>query len=71
MTEVGVCTITRPDDSDDVVCSSDGTPTDRAEREGRSERRERAHRGRGRSQPLVGLGARALALGLRVALERR
>jgi cyclohexanecarboxylate-CoA ligase len=28
MTEVGVCTITRPDDSDEVVCSSDGTPAD-------------------------------------------
>jgi len=31
MTEVGVCTITRPDDSDETVCSSDGTPTDRVE----------------------------------------
>ena len=28
MTEVGVCTITRPDDPDEVVCSSDGTPAD-------------------------------------------
>jgi cyclohexanecarboxylate-CoA ligase len=28
MTEVGVCTITRPDDTDETVCSSDGTPTD-------------------------------------------
>jgi cyclohexanecarboxylate-CoA ligase len=28
MTEVGVCTITRPDDSDETVCSSDGTPAD-------------------------------------------
>jgi cyclohexanecarboxylate-CoA ligase len=28
MTEVGVCTITRPEDSDEVVCSSDGTATD-------------------------------------------
>lgn len=28
MTEVGVCTITRPDDTDETVCGSDGTPTD-------------------------------------------
>jgi cyclohexanecarboxylate-CoA ligase len=28
MTEVGVCTITRPKDSDETVCSSDGTPAD-------------------------------------------
>jgi cyclohexanecarboxylate-CoA ligase len=26
MTEVGVCTITRPEDPDETVCSSDGTP---------------------------------------------
>jgi cyclohexanecarboxylate-CoA ligase len=31
MTEVGVCTITRPDDRDETVCSSDGTPTDGVE----------------------------------------
>jgi cyclohexanecarboxylate-CoA ligase len=28
MTEVGVCTITRPDDTDETVCASDGTPLD-------------------------------------------
>ena len=28
MTEVGVCTITRPDDPDETVCASDGTPLD-------------------------------------------
>ena len=28
MTEVGVCTTTRPDDSDETVCSSDGTPVE-------------------------------------------
>ena len=28
MTEVGVCTITRPDDADETVCASDGTPLD-------------------------------------------
>jgi cyclohexanecarboxylate-CoA ligase len=28
MTEVGVCTITRPEDSDETVCFSDGTPND-------------------------------------------
>jgi len=28
MTEVGVCTITRPDDRDETVCASDGTPAD-------------------------------------------
>ena len=31
MTEVGVCTITRPEDSDETVCASDGTPADRVE----------------------------------------
>ena len=31
MTEVGVCTITRPDDTDETVCSSDGQPVDWAE----------------------------------------
>ena len=31
MTEVGVCTITRTDDADETVCSSDGTPTDGVE----------------------------------------
>ncbi len=31
MTEVGVCTITRPEDSDETVCSSDGAPVDWAE----------------------------------------
>ncbi|HET9770233.1 MAG TPA: AMP-binding protein, partial [Acidimicrobiia bacterium] len=31
MTEVGVCTTTRPEDADEVVCSSDGTPVDWAE----------------------------------------
>ncbi len=31
MTEVGVCTTTRPGDSDELVCSSDGTPVDWAE----------------------------------------
>jgi cyclohexanecarboxylate-CoA ligase len=31
MTEIGVCTTTRPEDSDATVCSSDGTPVDWAE----------------------------------------
>lgn len=31
MTEVGVCTTTRPGDSDETVCSSDGAPVDWAE----------------------------------------
>lgn len=31
MTEVGVCTTTRPGDSDETVCSSDGTPVEWAE----------------------------------------
>jgi cyclohexanecarboxylate-CoA ligase len=28
MTEIGVCTITRPEDSDETVCASDGQPND-------------------------------------------
>ncbi|MCA1845663.1 MAG: AMP-binding protein, partial [Actinobacteria bacterium] len=31
MTEIGVCTTTRPEDPDETVCSSDGTPVDWAE----------------------------------------
>jgi cyclohexanecarboxylate-CoA ligase len=31
MTEVGVCTTTRPEDADEIVCSSDGTPVGWAE----------------------------------------